>query len=171
MNTTLVQIVREEMKPDGALRDIYIEGVSLADWDRFLTWITTRGGTYGFAASGSETWSPEMPTASILFSPDREDLPGLLFLKAGGGDLCCHFFCAGEIELDLDPKDFQCDANIQALLGFMQSIGDLLRKDVLFCYENWKNALIVTYSPEMQSFHHRQKSEQSDAGNRAEPGA
>lgn len=156
---TLLQIVRKEMKPDGALRDIYVEGVSLGDWDRFLTWITTRREAYGFAASGVAAWSREVLGADRLFSPDRENLPGLLFLKVGEFDLHCHFFCVEELELNLDPKDFRSDDSIQALLEFMQSIGNLLRKDVLFCYENYKDAPICTYSWKMRGFHHDLKSE------------
>lgn len=63
-------------------------------------------------------------------------------MDLGGLQLNCRYFNPGEIEFDLDPKQFN-ETRFNALQDFLASVGRRLKRDVLLTPENRSHDPIV----------------------------
>jgi hypothetical protein len=74
-------------------------------------------------------------------------------VSAGSVQLNCHFFCANEIEFDLDPREVHGQADLDALLSFMEMIAVATAKPVLMTPENMHDSpFIRVVSPETAEY-------------------
>jgi hypothetical protein len=58
----------------------------------------------------------------------RQETSALLQVTAGNVHLNCHFFCAEEIEFDLDPPELEGEQGLQAVLAFIRGPGERDRR-------------------------------------------
>ncbi len=85
--------VEASFSPDGALRDIYVHGTDLADWERLLETVRTAGPTR-WTVDGID--APPMTARACFLLRERASVQ--LDLHFGGILLCTHFFVPDEIE-------------------------------------------------------------------------
>lgn len=137
------------MERDGSLCDIYIEDVSLDDWDQFLSALSTRGEDFELLG-GDPDQGVSVPSAASIFDRNAQ-ATWCLRLKVGETDLHCHFFHPTEMEFDFDPRDLKSEQSLDPILQFMQWAGTLAKKTVLLCDENHKPNPICTYDPDIDA--------------------
>ena len=125
---------------DGSLRDIYVRGTTINDWERFYRFLIEKKLPLSYLRSDDRT--AEFPSSIAKIMEDRRcghtlsiDLSGIL--------LNTHFFNDREIELDLDPRDVNSEDRFKSLVNFMGEIGRLLRKEVVLTSENAPEAVIL----------------------------
>lgn len=133
-----------DLRPDGALRDILVQGTSIADWDLFLADPLVRGMAATFTLDGEAAALPA--TASEVFRI-AEDHSATLRLLVGRIGLHCHFFSTEELEFDLQPGDIKDAADFSDLAAFIRRLGTLLRKAVLLTPDSLPESPIAVYSP------------------------
>lgn len=140
----------QEFVFDGSLRDLYVLHTDLSDWERMLDFVGD--GSFPFPFILEDEVVKRLPKAAVLFA-DPENRVGstLLSVRVGNMWLNCHFFTTDEIEFDLDPREVLGAADFEALLGFMQSLGQTLNQPVIlttegFCENSEKP--IFSYSPD-----------------------
>ena len=124
---------------DGSLRDIYVLGTTIDDWQSFLD--SLAGAETAVFCDGTPC---DLPALVELF--DQDDLAAyLLTLRLGKVQLNCHFFTVEEIELDLDPSEVTSEIEFEAVLAFMSDLGRRLRKTVVLTDENRPASAWLTY--------------------------
>lgn len=68
----------------------------------------------------------------------------------------CHFYLTeeehGQIEFDLDPREFQSSYGVERVMKFISGLGNLLQKDVFLTGENMEEFALLTYNFQNQAF-------------------
>lgn len=136
---------REAFDPDGSLRDIYIKGTDVEDWQRLIDHLTQSYKT-------EFVWLPDQitppPPVAEIFAT-RSDRAATLRVDISGLRVNTHFFIEDEIELDLDPQEIRGQADVDAVLSFLTELGDLLHREVALTPENAEDVHIYRYRPGM----------------------
>jgi hypothetical protein len=143
---------KRNFEPDGALRDIYVHGTTIADWrslfdvlhDQFSLRYSVDGEAFPFPMVVDEVFAI------------RETANPLLTFDIGGVVVACHFFVDSEIEFDISPREITSQAKLDDLLGFVQLVGKTLGKTVSLCYENDDQHPFITYEPSAQQFQYHE---------------
>jgi hypothetical protein len=126
-----------------------VRAASIQDWDAFIRALPSWPYPFEYTHAGKS--SPLPPDARALFAEHSGHLAHLQ-TTVGPVALNCHFFTAGEIEFDLDPRQVDSAAAFDAVLGFMQRLGSLVMKPVVLTPENSSELVIIRYRPEGDSF-------------------
>lgn len=137
--------VAGDFEPDGSLRDIYVPGTSLDDWQRVLDALQERWPLLDYTLDGEA--APLPGRAEDIFDARRERTVKLSFVVADAR-VFCHFFVEEEIEFDIDPREVTQPEQVDALTDFMATLGRVTAKPVLLTMESSPEAVIFRYSPE-----------------------
>lgn len=148
--TTLWDDCKEAFREDGSLRDIYVQGTSLEDWDRFYGFLLDCGFSLTFARNGEPAKLPSQ-AAEALQDPNSTHN---LMIGVENLTLNCHFFTEEEIELDVDPREVHSQSELDLVLGFMRNLGKCLSKEVILTAENFKDLVWFQYLPESDQMHY-----------------
>lgn len=141
---------RQDFEWDGSLRDLYVTPATMDDWKAVFPLLRAQSDVEFLTESGP-VCIPETIDESFF----GEVRPMLRF-RTGGVLLVFHFFTPQEIECDLDPREVTGQASLDALLAFMQQLGDLTRKRAILAPENGTEYPIISYTPGSRDFeHHR----------------
>jgi hypothetical protein len=128
---------------DGTLRDIYVFGTSLEDWDRFLRFARRSYPTEFLVGLEPR----EMPDDPVSIFEEREHDPVLLRVFVDGVQLNCHFFWTEEIELDLDPAEVRTPEDGRRVLQFLKQLGDAINRPVVMTPEELPESPYYRYEP------------------------
>lgn len=126
---------------DGSLRDIYIHRTTTADWQWLLNRVDALGSGYTFDGIGAA-----LPSVVDLF--ENRSGSHLLSFHIGNVALCCHFFVADEIEIDIQPNEVQSEEQHDAVLGFVAELAKALDKPASITPENSPEAPFAVFLPE-----------------------
>ena len=131
---------------DGSLRDLYVLGTSMKDWQDLLDFAGQFPLQYWFDGEPNER-----PEIEQLFS--NRNGSHLLSIKIGKSTANCHFFNEGEIELDLDPKEVVGPNEHDQILQFMEGLAEKIGKPILLTPENGSEVPYLSYEPLRGSWH------------------
>ena len=140
----LWETIKGEFAWEGSWRDICVPDVDLDGWQAAVSALEASGRT-GTLTIGENASSTSVDVTKLFGLEDRTTV--LLSIEIGGVVLVCHFFDQSEIEFDLDPREVKGQAEIDALLGFMQTIASATGKFALMTPENMHAAPFVRVSP------------------------
>ncbi len=129
---------------DGSLRDIYVQSVTIEDWERFLNFV--RSGGFSLRYFRDQGVAP-LPSSAAQILRDRSCTHNLV-INLGKVEICCHFFAEDEIELDIDPREVTSDISKDRVLDFMARLGANLGRDVILTEENSPESVWFRYSSE-----------------------
>lgn len=133
---------RDAFHQDGSLRDLLVLGTTENDWNELLSWVHTSGLGIRYTRDAEET---TLPTRVVDIVGDQLASHNLA-IDLGGVILNCHFFTSDEIELDLDPRQVNSQADLDNVLNFMSALGSRLSRDVILTEENSPKYNWFTYS-------------------------
>jgi hypothetical protein len=110
----------------GSLRDMYVQEVSLSDWERLIDILNSKYSAgidkdYAIQYLADESGEMEARSATI-------ELTGL--------SLNCHFFLPDQIEFDIDPKEVKSIEAYHYIEGFMEVISKVLDNQVTLTGES-----------------------------------
>ena len=117
--------VKDDLAPDGALREFCILGISQAEWDRFIAVAPKLAERSVFQCGGQEL---PLPSRFPDISAMQKQNPTTLHMWVSGAEINCHFFVETEIELDFCPSDFQDEEKWDGLVAFLQAVVDAIGK-------------------------------------------
>lgn len=137
--------VRDELFPDGTLRDIYVLDTSIADWQRVLDGLRRGAFALDYALEGATAALPV--NASVLFADERLHMSRLR-IALGSVTIHCHFFQVDQIEFDIDPRDIEGQGELTAVVDFMRLVASACGKDVLLTPENLPDAPFLRVLPD-----------------------
>jgi len=122
-------------EPDGwLLRDIYIQDVSLMDWEQLIDFLNL---TYNlkFGEEDSKQIDKEY-VVNYLIDNTGEIESKTLRIDLDGIVVHCYFFLQDEIEFDIKPSEIKSFSDFERLEKFMSAISKVLRKQVCLTGEN-----------------------------------
>lgn len=136
---------------DGSLRDIFASGTAISDWNQLLN-LAHRSQKLEYFVDGVETSLPL--TAASIFEDNKHT--HFLRINLGGPTLNTHFFVVDEIELDLDPKEVNSQADLDMILKFCAALGHEISRDVFVTPENTPEIFYFSYSAELDAWRLRE---------------
>jgi hypothetical protein len=127
--------VKDEFEWDGSWRDIYVLDTGPEEWRCFLELVYQNPSEINFYIDGEMTDQP--PPVSIAEALSiREKAAPTLFVNKSGLIFACHFFTDEEIELDIDPRQVDCEDRYKILIGFCQDLSLAVSRKVIVTPEN-----------------------------------
>jgi hypothetical protein len=143
---------RDEFEWDGSLRDLYVLGTDLGDWQRLLDLLRELALPMVWESGSIRKPIPDDVSEMMVFGPDDER--GTLKVNLHGIWVHTHFFAVEEIELDIDPREIQDETAFGRLLDFMRRVARRLGKPVILTPENFQASTILTVPPSGAPIYH-----------------
>jgi hypothetical protein len=134
-----------DFEADGSLRDIYVLGTTLVDWQNVIAGLYKFDPPPIFKINDVPT---EIPLDIQEIFNMRSLASTLLSFPLGKMHLNCNFFQDDEIEFDLDPAEVDGQQEIDRLETFMRYLAKTTNKMVILTPENTKETSILRCSPE-----------------------
>lgn len=131
---------------DGSLRDIYVQNTEAVHWDRFDRLLSQYECSYTFDGVAV----PFPGSRSVL--RNREGSHVLSILLNGPVAICCHFFIAEQLELDISPKEITGSSEHEEVLSFVESLAEALELSADITPENSEQTPFLTYVPEIRTW-------------------
>jgi hypothetical protein len=122
-------------EPDGwLLRDIYIQDVTLSDWEQLIDFLNL---TYNLKFGEEELIQIDKEYVINYLTDNTGEIESkILRIDLDGIDVHCYFFLQDEIQFDIVPKDIKSFSDFGKLEEFMTAISKLLRKQITLTGEN-----------------------------------
>jgi len=130
---------------DGSLRDIYIPYTNLDDWNILIDYLNANIKLNYLPSSKSQI--DKQYVINLLLDTKEELECRTASLLIEGLSLNCHFFCKDVIEFDLDPKEVKGQQEFETIIGFLENICSLLKKQVYLTWENSIELPIILINP------------------------
>lgn len=145
--------VKAEFEWDGSLRDLYVWNTSIEDWDRLLNAVRSHSYPVEFLLGGELAALPEKVSDIFAITHDKAAFLGI---DVSGLRVHSHFFTLEEIEMDLDPRQFRGQKELDALLTFMRFMGQALNREVIMTPENCPDIAVFIYAPDSDAISYTQ---------------
>lgn len=125
-------------EPDGALRDIYVQEVSLNDWRKVIDLINTKYKVnYGETGEFKDTNQINIDYVIEYLTDETGELESKsASISLGNIRLNCHFFLEDQIEFDIDPKEVNSIEDFELIEDFMLEISKSIDNQITLTDEN-----------------------------------
>lgn len=131
---------------DGSLRDIYVQYTEAVHWNRFDQLLSQYPCSYTFDGVAA----PFPGAQSVL--ANGEDSHVLSILLKGPVKVCCHFFIAEQLELDISPKEITGAIEHDEVLSFVEDLAEALELSADITPENSERTPFLTYVPQSRTW-------------------
>ncbi|GAB3833520.1 hypothetical protein [Hymenobacter jeollabukensis] len=138
------QLKEEIYYVDGSLLDIYVLNTTAEDWWR---WVELVNANYSVTFSGldsgqTQDWIDFAVVERMWAKPEEREW-STARIQLRNFTINCLFFWEGDIENDIDPKDFQSIEDHEALLLYLQRVSEALQKPVRLTPENTEEMALI----------------------------
>ena len=139
---------KKDFEWDDSFRDIYVFKTTCDDWRSACEHLSQH---YKFEFQVDGIAQPFPASVEDVFAIRKQASP-LLQFSAGNILVMCHFFTPDEIEFDIGARDITSQLDLDALLGFLRMVGDVVKKPVSLTPENVPECSVITYDPQSGKF-------------------
>jgi len=122
-------------EPDGSLLDIYVQDVSLKEWEILIDHLNEN---FSLTYSGTSKIDKDYVLGylrRLVWSREGRSVT----INSGHIKINCHFFLPDQIEFDLKPEHIQSMRDFELVENFMLSISSVLQEQVILTSENAPN--------------------------------
>jgi len=119
-------------EPDGSLRDIYVQDVSLNDWEKLIDHLNDN---FNLKYSDKDYIDKDY-VLNYLQDQKGEMECKSLCVNIASIKVNCHFFLSEQIEFDCDPDEINSIKDFEAIETFMSSVSSVLGQQVTLTGEN-----------------------------------
>ncbi|HEV7347666.1 hypothetical protein [Telluribacter sp.] len=121
-------------EPDGSLRDIYVQDVTLSDWEKLIDFLILN---YDIKFGEDEKKQIDKEYVIEYLRDETGEMESKsLKIDFNGVNIHCYFFLPNQIEFDIDPKEITAIKDFETIEKFMTSISQTLRNQVTLTGEN-----------------------------------
>jgi len=120
---------------DGSLRDIYIQDIILADWEKLIDFINSN-----YQLKFGENDSNQIDKEYIMkFLTDETSEMETTSLRIDFNriNIHCYFFLNNQIEFDIDPKEINSLNDFETIEKFMTSISKTLNSQITLTAQSY----------------------------------
>ena len=141
-----------EFVTDELLRDVYVFGTTLDDWQTFLDFVRSGPCSFAYFVDNAPAVLPN--EAAAIFRTRAEASVCLSVYLNSVIRVNVHFFDETEIELDIQASEIQTEAHADLLFGFLREVSRVLDKEAVLTSEGAPDDVIFRFTPsgEMQHF-------------------
>lgn len=118
-------------KPDGALRDIYVQDTTLNDWAKIIDLLNAN---YILNYHSKNKIDKEEVFQNLKEIGAKDFKTVSIVIK--NIKINCHFFLIEQIEFDIEPNEINTQSDFEKILSFMTEISSTLKKQVTLTGEN-----------------------------------
>jgi hypothetical protein len=119
-------------EPDGSLRDIYVQDISIREWEILIDHLNAN---FNLTYSDKDKIDKEY-VLEYLRDTSGEMESKTLTIHLGQIKVNCFFFLSEQIEFDIDPKEVNSIKDFEQIEKFMISISEILQEQVTLTEEN-----------------------------------
>ncbi|WP_139110556.1 hypothetical protein [Pseudomonas syringae] len=123
-----------------------MQNTEAVHWDRFDQLLSRYKYSYTFDGVAA----PFPGSHSVL--GNREGSGVLSILLDGPVEICCHFFIAEQLELDISPKEITGPSEHERVLSFVENLAEALELSAHITPENSEQTPFVTYLPQSKTW-------------------
>lgn len=121
-------------EPDGALRDIYVQDVTLSDWEKLIDFLNLN---YDIKFGEDEKNQIDKDYVIKYLKDETGEMESKsLKIDFNGVNFHCYFFLPNQIEFDIDPRKIKTVSDFESIEKFMISISKMLKNQVTLTGEN-----------------------------------
>lgn len=131
---------------DGSLRDIYVQNTEAVHWKRFDQLLSH----YKFSYTFDGVVAPFPGSHRVL--ENRKGSHVLSIFLNGPVQICCLFFIAEQLELDISPKEITGSAEHEQVLSFVENLAAALELSADITPENSEQIPFLTYEPQSRTW-------------------
>lgn len=151
--------IRGYFYPDGSLRDIYVLGTSINDWEALIDFLNEN---YKITYTNGYSVEPAIDKYYALRQL-KGNLPNNIYKMARIWldehlELSIHFFITEVIEFDVDPKEVKSLDDFIKIEEFMINVSKLLKTEVLMTGEDEADSPFfrVNYHQNLNQFYSKE---------------
>ncbi|WP_010255020.1 hypothetical protein [Myroides injenensis] len=126
-------------KPDGSLRDIYIQDTSLNDWGKVIDILNSEYNLSYF----SENKINKKEVLEYLQDETGEIECKTVSININNVNINCYFFSIEQIEFDIDPREVKSVLEFDTILSFMTTLSSKLKKQIILTGESEENFPLI----------------------------
>lgn len=155
-------ILKNDFKYDGSLREILIYNTNTDDWKSILKYINTitkysKKITLLDLTSEQEIVYQNNEIHNFIQKMnleyfDKNKFNVLMEIFINNTQINSHFFSVEEIVFDINPKEIKNEADLKLILEFMENISKVTNKDSFLIYEGLYDPPILTYKSNCNTF-------------------
>jgi len=121
-------------EPDGSLRDIYVQDVTLSDWEILIDFLNLN---YDIKFGEDENKQIDKDYIVKYLKDEAGDIKNIVLkIDYNGINIHCYFFLQDQIEFDINPKEVKTIKDFESIERFMVSISKILKNQVTLTNEN-----------------------------------
>lgn len=121
-------------EPDGSLRDIYVQDVTLSDWEKLIDFLNLN---YDLKFGENEKNQIDKDYVIKFLKDETGEMESKsLKIDFNGVNFHCYFFLPDQIEFDIDPREIRTVTDFESIEKFMISISKMLKNQVTLTGEN-----------------------------------
>lgn len=121
-------------EPDGSLRDIYVQDVTISDWENLIDFLNLN---YDIKFGEDEKNQIDKEYVIKYLKDETGEMESKsLKIDLNGVNFHCYFFLPDQIEFDIDPKEIKTINDFESIEKFMVSISKTLKNQVTLTGEN-----------------------------------
>jgi hypothetical protein len=137
--------IAPDFAPDGSVRDIYVLGAGLPDWQRVVDALRASATDLVYLVDDIPTELPSR-VEDALAEWQRGRTP-LLRFQVGTVAVLSYFFTPDEVEFSFRPEQVAGLDRLEPLLEFMEMLGELTGKEVILTPESLPASPIFRLDP------------------------
>lgn len=124
-------------EPDGALRDIYVQNISISEWENLIDLLNSEYKLSYGSYEENLTNRIDIDYVKRMFADETGKMETKFAkIDLNGIAVLCHFFLEDQIEFDISPSEIKSISELNLILDFMKSVSQKLNKQVTLSGEN-----------------------------------